>query len=102
MIFTTYWFYVFALIFFPVYWAARPAWLRFTLLLGSCFVSHAHFAGAAGMAPILVLALLTYVAGVVRHKWALYGVITVAVAALAVYKYSHFIAVDIVGSFTPT
>ena len=33
MIFTTYWFALFALAFFPLYWAARPAGLRLGLLL---------------------------------------------------------------------
>jgi alginate O-acetyltransferase complex protein AlgI len=101
MIFTTYWFCVFALVFVPLYWLCRVPWLRFSFLLVSCFVFHAHFAGAAGVVPIVVLALLTYFAGLSRHKGVLYGAIAVAVGALAFYKYSHFLAVDLVGVFHP-
>ncbi|HXD52285.1 MAG TPA: hypothetical protein VN689_10355, partial [Burkholderiales bacterium] len=102
MIFTTYWFCLFALGFFPLYWAARPAWLRFALLLGLCLVFHAHFAGAAGVAPIIVLALLAYSAGLSGRKWALYGAMAAAVLALVVYKYSHFIALDVIGALNPS
>ncbi len=101
MIFTTYWFCVFALVFFPLYWLARPPWLRFGLLLAACLVFHAHFAGAAGVAPIVVLGLLTYFAGRSRRRWALYATITVVVLALAFYRYSHFLAHDLVGLISP-
>jgi alginate O-acetyltransferase complex protein AlgI len=101
MIFTTYWFCVFTLSFFPLYWLARPPWLRFGLLLVACLVFHAHFAGAAGVAPIIVLGLLTYGAGRSRRRWALYATITVVVLALALYKYSHFLAKDLVGLISP-
>ena len=73
MIFTTYWFSVFACAFFPLFWAARIGWLRLGLLLAACFTFHAHFAGAAGMLPIIVLATTTYAAGLLRWRPVLYA-----------------------------
>ena len=55
MIFTTHWFGLFAVAFFLLYWIAYLPWLRLGLLLIGCFVFYAHFAGAAGMLPIVVL-----------------------------------------------
>src|SRR4051794_38376322 len=101
MIFTTYWFCAFALIFFPLYWVARPAWFRLVLLLAACFVFQLHFAGVAGVAAIWVLAVLTYLAGWGRKKWTLYGAMTAVVLALITYKYAHFIALDLVGAINP-
>lgn len=101
MIFTTYWFCLFAAAFLVLYWLARPPWLRFALLLGGCLLFHAHFAGAAGVAPVVALALLTYLAGLWRRRWALHATIAIAVLALAAYKYSHFLALDVVGSLDP-
>ena len=55
MIFNTYWFICFCAAFFPVYWLLlRPA-LRMAWLLGGCVVFHFHFAGPAGVIPILII-----------------------------------------------
>src|ERR1035438_2963873 len=98
MIFATYWFVLFVVVFFPLYWFARPAWVRMSLLLVFCAAFQAHFAGAAGMAPILVLATLTYLAGLIRTKWTLRIGMIVPVAALVLYKYAHFFALKVVGA----
>ena len=101
MIFTTYWFYVFAVAFFPVCWLIRLPWLRLGWLLIACFVFHAHFAGAAGVAPIIVLGSLTFAAGLNRRRWVHFAAIGVVALALIVYKYSHFLAHDVVGAWRP-
>jgi alginate O-acetyltransferase complex protein AlgI len=101
MIFATYWYVLFVAVFFPLYWAARVAWARLALLLIFCGAFQAHFAGAAGMAPILVLAALTYCAGVIRRKWALAIGMAAPIGALLLYKYSHFFALGVVGSVRP-
>jgi alginate O-acetyltransferase complex protein AlgI len=101
MIFTTYWFSLFACGFFPLFWAARMGWLRLGLLLAACFVFHAHFAGAAGMLPIIVLATTTYCAGLWRNRGALYAAMILPVLALVFYKYTHFVALSIVGLANP-
>jgi alginate O-acetyltransferase complex protein AlgI len=101
MIFTTYWFSLFAVIYFPLFWVARLRWLRLGLLLASCFTFHAHFAGAAGMLPIIVLATTTYLAGIWRNRAALVAAMLLPVTALAFYKYTHFIALSIVALVNP-
>ncbi len=98
MIFTTYWYAVFALIFFPLYWVARPAPLRFGLLLAACFIFHGHFAGAAGVIPIVVLAVITYLAGLTRQRAILIAAMTLSVLALIFYKYTHWLTIDLIGS----
>ena len=101
MIFTTYWFFVFAAILFPLYWLApwRPA--RLALLLAGCVVFHAHFAGAAGVIPIILLGVATYFAGRSgRPGWCL-ATIVLCVAALGVYKYAGFFVHSTVGLFDP-
>lgn len=59
MIFLTYWFVVFADVFFPVYWLVRSPVPRQWVLLAGCVVFHAHFAGPAGVLPIAGLGILT-------------------------------------------
>jgi len=101
MIFTTYWFCIFSLLFFPLYWFSRLSWLRLTLLLGFCFVFHAHFAGAAGVIPIVVLSITTYLAGLSRNKWALRVGMGLPIVALIFYKYTHFITLNCLTLISP-
>src|ERR1700677_671953 len=101
MIFTTYWFALFAVIYFPLFWAARMRWLRLGLLLTACFTFHAHFAGAAGMLPIIVLATTTYCAGLLRIRAVLVAAMILPVLALAFYKYTHFLALGVVALANP-
>jgi len=101
MIFTTYWFIVFAAIFFPLYWLipSRPA--RLGLLLVACAIFHTHFAGAAGVVPIVVLAGVTYFAGRSgRPGWCLGGIV-LCVLGLGFYKYSEFCARSVLGWMNP-
>ena len=101
MIFTTYWFSVFACAFFPMFWAARIGWVRLGLMLAACFTFDAHFAGAAGMLPIIVLATTTYAAGLLRWRPVLYAAMVLPVLALVFYKYTHFVALNIVALANP-
>src|SRR3954469_11994463 len=91
MIFTTYWFLLFAGFVIGVFWLLpRPQW-RSVWLAMACIVFHAHFAGPAGVLPIVVLMVVTYFAGRSRNpKWCVVG-ITVCVCALCFYKYSLFL-----------
>jgi alginate O-acetyltransferase complex protein AlgI len=91
MIFTTYWFLLFALVVIVVtrllpWKAARMVWLG-----AACVVFHYHFAGPAGVLPIVLLALLTYFAGLSRSRGVCLAAMVVCVAALAFYKYSFFL-----------
>lgn len=101
MIFSTYWFLLFSACFFPLYWLVRAPWLRLGALLLGCTLFHAQFAGAAGMLPIIVLSLTTYAAGLWRNKWALRLGMALPVLALAFYKYTHFLSLNILGALSP-
>lgn len=101
MIFTTYWFVVFILCVLPLYWLARPAWLRLALLLVSCSVFHGKFAGAAGMVPIIVLCTTTYLAGLSRRRWLIDVGMALPVLALVFYKYTHFISLKLLAHLSP-
>ena len=102
MIFTTYWFTAFALVFFPVYWLVRPPGVRLGFLLIACFVFHARFAGAAGVLPIIALALVTYLAGRSRRRWAIYAAMLLSVLALVFYKYTRFFTLELLAALDPT
>jgi hypothetical protein len=78
---------LFAVAFFAAYWMGHYGWLRLGLLLAGCFTFYAHFAGAAGMLPIIFLASATYVAGLSRGKWILQGAMALSIVALVFYKY---------------
>jgi alginate O-acetyltransferase complex protein AlgI len=101
MTFNTYWFTFFAAVYFPLYWAARPQWRRLGLLLAGCFAFYAHFAGAAGMLPIIVLAATTYVAGLLRRRAILVAAMALPVLTLVFYKYTHFVALSVVALVNP-
>lgn len=99
MIFTTYWFFVFAAILFPLYWLTPSRQARLALLLAGCAIFHGHFAGAAGVIPIVVLGIATYFAGRSgRSGWCL-AVIALCVASLGIYKYSPFFVGSALGFF---
>ena len=98
MIFNTYWFALFAAVFFPGYWILRGPRLRGLWLLGGCVWFHAHFAGPAGVAPIVALGLLTYLCALSRARSLCYSV---CVASLVFYKYTHFFSAELLGYLSP-
>ncbi len=101
MIFNTYWFVCFSAVFFPVFWLlTHPRPRRFWLLAG-CAAFHAHFAGPAGVVPIIVLGVVTYLAGLSRHRAAGLAAIALCVAALAFYKYAVFLTGEVLGHVAP-
>jgi alginate O-acetyltransferase complex protein AlgI len=93
MLFLESWFWVFAAIAVPTYWVC-PRPLKLYWLLLACVVFHYHFAGPAGMTPIICLAILTYFAGrsigEQRGRTLFTLTIVVVVGALVFYKYSQF------------
>ena len=93
MIFLDTWFWLFAAIALPGYWLC-PARLKLYWLLLASVVFHFHFAGPAGMAPILLLAVVTYATGIAisggRAKRLFVASCIVVVGALLFYKYSEF------------
>lgn len=91
MIFTTYWFLIFAGIVVPAYWLIPRAPARLWFIAGACALFHAHFAGPAGVIPIVVLMAATFAAGRSRRAgWCLAAVV-LCVLTLCFYKYALFL-----------
>jgi len=101
MIFNTYWFICFSAVFFPIYWFLFLPVLRRFWLLAGCAVFHFHFAGPAGVLPIIVIGLVTYLAGLTRWRFLCAAAIALSVAALGFYKYAQFLCVDLLGRLFP-
>lgn len=91
MIFTTYWFLIFAGIVVPVYWLLPAARFRLWFLAAACAVFHFHFAGPAGVIPIVVLMIITYTAALTRRPGWCLGAVILCVLALCFYKYALFL-----------
>lgn len=101
MLFLTYWFVLYAAIVFPLYWVVGPRF-RLGLLLGASVVFHTHFAGPAGVLPIVALALLTYLAGLSRNRHLCAAGVVSCVAALVYYKYTRFLCTTVLGALFPS
>lgn len=101
MLFLTYWFVLFAAAFFILYWCIPHTKVRVGLVLLSCVVFHTHFAGPAGVAPVLVLGVVTYFAARSQNKKACLAGIVLCVLALMFYKYSHFMLTGMVAPIAP-
>jgi alginate O-acetyltransferase complex protein AlgI len=103
MIFLSYWFLVaFLVCFLPVYWLPWKPGVRKLLLLAASIVFHGHFAGPAGVLPIVALGILTYIAGLTRSKAMCIVGIVASVAALLFYKYLHFLCENLLGALAPS
>ena len=93
MLFLEIWFWVFAALAVPVYWLC-PRVLKLPWLLAASAVFQYHFAGSAGMTPILVLGALTWAAPLVpwrrRGPSPIGATAVVVVGALVFYKYAEF------------
>jgi alginate O-acetyltransferase complex protein AlgI len=101
MLFLTYWFVYFIAALFPVYWFCRWPLGRKLILLCGCVVFHTHFAGPAGVAPIVVLGVLTYAVGLIRSRWLCGAGIAASALALVFYKYTAFLCTKVLAGFWP-
>ncbi len=99
MIFTTYWFICAVTGFLLTYFLVRNPLARKILLLIFCIIFHGHFAGAAGAIPVCVVGLIVYIAGYSQKKLAMYFAIALSIAALVWYKYTGFIALQVLSLF---
>jgi alginate O-acetyltransferase complex protein AlgI len=100
-IFTTYWFVVFAGLVLPAFWLLRRPALRLPFLALACVTYHYHFAGPAGMVPIIALGALTYALGLTRNRLACATGVAVSVLALCFYKYTHFLTAELLAYLNP-
>ncbi len=101
MIFNTYWFFIALLPFLLIYWAVPSSILRMVTLLIFCAIFHTHFAGAAGVKPIIVLALVSYGCALSRNKHLIALAISFCVMALCFYKYLFFVSDELIGALNP-
>lgn len=101
MIFNTYWFFLFVSVFFPVYWLLRWPRARAGWLLVCCAVFHTHFAGPAGVLPIIVLGIVTYGCALSRRRNLCLFAIVLCATSLAFYKYTNFICQGLIGLVSP-
>ncbi len=91
MIFTTYWFQIFAALTVAIYWLLWRRGLRLWFLGLACLAFHYHFAGPAGMAPIIVLMIVTYLAGLSHNRAVCAAAMILCVCSLSFYKYAAFL-----------
>ena len=101
MLFLTYWFVLYAIILFPLYWAVPRAGVRRLILLAGSVVFHTHFAGPAGVLPIVALGIATYGAGRSRSRYACGAMVLANVLALIYYKYTIFLCKQVLGAIWP-
>lgn len=91
MIFDTFWFLCFAAVFLTLYWLFPIVKLRLLLLLSASMLFHFHFAGPAGVLPIIIMGTLTYfIALAKKPRLAVLG-ICFCLGALIFYKYWQFL-----------
>jgi alginate O-acetyltransferase complex protein AlgI len=95
MLFLTYWFVYFIAALFPLYWACRWRTGRLLILLAGCVVFHTHFAGPAGVTPIALLGLFTYLIGLTRKRALCMVGIAASAAGLIFYKYTTFLCTQV-------
>ena len=84
-LFMTYWFVLFAAALYPLYWFVPVRRVRLAILLAACVVFHTHFAGPAGVLPIVVLGLVTYLIGLTRLGEATGALSIAVIAAIVLY-----------------
>lgn len=95
----TYWFAAFSATFFALYWIFPIAPFRRALILLSSAVFLFHFSGPAGVLPIFVLGLLTYISGISSFIWLKKITIAICVMALIFYKYTLFLSLELISFF---
>lgn len=95
MVFMTYWFILFSAIFIPIYYFISNAKLkRFYLLIISA-IFHTHFAGPAGVIPIIIVGIFSYYAGRSQKAKLIHAAILLNVLSLIFYKYACFFSIEI-------
>ncbi|HEY5813798.1 MAG TPA: MBOAT family O-acyltransferase [Terrimicrobiaceae bacterium] len=95
MIFATYWFLAFAVIFFPLFWLCRNPALRLGLLLAVSAIFHTHYAGPAGVIPIVIMGIIVYAIGLLENRIANALGIVLCVLMLIAYKYCVFLSANL-------
>ncbi len=104
MIFNTSWFLLFFLLFYFLLWLVPTARIRFFYLLIASAIFHYHFAGPAGITPIIVMAVITFFFALYlaqlpqespKKKWIFALALLVPVYGLLFYKYQHLLVTSV-------
>ena len=101
MIFATYWFLAFAILFFPIFWLCRRPTLRLGSILVVSAIFHTHYAGPAGVMPIVAMGVIVYIIGLSDNRAANAVGIILCVLMLVGYKYLVFLSENLLGMFHP-
>jgi alginate O-acetyltransferase complex protein AlgI len=101
VIFATYWFFAFALLVVPVYWLLWTPLPRKVWLALACVVFHYHFAGPAGVLPVICLGIATFLAAYSRKRAYCFLAIALNVGALSFYKYTNLLTLHALGLLNP-
>lgn len=101
MIFLTYEFVGFALVFFSLYYLIHNPTLRMAALVIGGLVFQFHYGGWVSVVPVLVLAVVTFLAGRIGGRRMVTGAIALCVVTLVFYKYTAFIVIDSIGTLLP-
>jgi alginate O-acetyltransferase complex protein AlgI len=101
MIFLAYEFIFFALAFFALYYLIRSPRLRLVLVIVGGVFFQFYYGGWISVAPIGVLAAITFLAGRSGNPQVMLGSVILCVAVLAVFKYASFLSLGVVGAIAP-
>jgi alginate O-acetyltransferase complex protein AlgI len=101
MIFFSYYFAVFFVVFFIIYCALPLPRVRRWLILGGCGAFYTYFAGPAGVLPVAILGIGTYIVGLTRNRQGCFAWIVVCLGTLAFYKYAYFLSASAIGPLFP-
>ena len=104
MIFNTAWFVLFFPVVITLLWVIPGRMPRFYFLLAASAAFHYHFAGPAGVTPIVIMAVAVFfiamrmeeAEGMARKRWLQFG-LAVPVAGLIWYKYRVFLLTSFYG-----
>jgi len=104
MIFNTSWFLLFFLVFYAVLWVIPTPRFRFFYVLACSALFHYHFAGPAGIKPIIAMAVVTFFLalwiarcpeGSAKKKRIFVLALLVPVAGLLYYKYQYLLLTSV-------
>lgn len=98
MVYMTYWFLFFAVVSLVLFWISPKGKLRKYFLLLSCVIFHGHFAGPAGVVPIIIMGLVTYFCSKSRNSSIINFAIIFNVLGLVYYKYTHFLIGNVISN----
>lgn len=96
MIFTSFWFLIFVFLFLIVFYACPSIKCRSLILAVASFLFYMHFAGPAGMVPIIVLGIITFVVARSKITFFINLGMWICVASLVFYKYIKFLADNLI------